>query len=176
MAGAEQVAVVLLTDSEKAVRETTKRQELERRRIQAGRLLQQGLRQSEVAHRMRVSRETVRRWACRVEHGGLSALKNAPRLGRPAGLSDSQRRELKALIERGARSHGFHSDRWTIARAGVLIERHFGRRYSAVQVWRILGSLGMKDSKKARAKSRSAAPSQRAAGASSQRAAAVSRH
>lgn len=154
MAGAEQVALVFLTVSEKPVRETTKRQELERRRIQAGRLLQQGLRQSEVAHRLRVSRETVRRWACRVEHGGLSALKNAPRLGRPSGLSDSQRRELKNLLERGARSHGFHSDRWTIARAAVLIEKQFGRRYSAVQVWRILGALNLKDPDKRRVKAR----------------------
>lgn len=137
------------------MRETTKRQELERRRIQAGRLLQQGLRQSEVAHRMRVSRETVRRWACRVEHGGLSALKNAPRLGRPSGLSDGQRRQLKTMLDRGARSHGFHSDRWTIARAAVLIERQFGRRYSAVQVWRILGALAPKGAAKHRSKARS---------------------
>lgn len=142
------------------MRETTKRQELERRRIQAGRLLQQGLRQSEVAHRMRVSRETVRRWACRVEHGGLGALKNAPRLGRPSGLSDSQRRQLKAMLDRGARAHGFHSDRWTIARAAVLIERRFGRRYSAVQVWRILGALSSKAADKRRSKARAQPRSQ----------------
>jgi transposase len=133
-----------LSDSETHVRDTSKRQELERRRMQAGRLLQKGLRQSEVAHRLRVSRETVRRWACRVEHGGLTALKNAPRLGRPSGLSDSQRRELKAMLARGARAQGFHSDRWTIARARTLIERHFDRSYSAVQVWRILRALSAK--------------------------------
>ena len=122
--------------------EEVPRQELERRRIEAGELLLQGIRQSEVASRLKVSRETVRRWAGKMDQGGLAALKNAPRLGRPAGLSPGQRQQLALLLQQGAMAHGFVGDDWSLSRVRQLIERHFGRSYSEVQVWRILGSLG----------------------------------
>ncbi len=118
------------------------RQELEQRRIQAGQLLLRGVRQSEVANRLHVSRETVRRWADKVGEGGLDALRNAPRLGRPAGLGQMQRQALSQLLQQGAMAQGFPSDGWSLTRVRQLIEREFGRRYSDVQVWRILGALG----------------------------------
>jgi putative transposase len=118
------------------------RQELELRRLQAGQLLLRGMRQSEVASRLRVSRETVRRWADKVGAGGLEALRNAPRLGRPAGLGPAQRQELAQLLQQGAMAQGFATDGWSLHRVGELIEQRFGRRYSDVQVWRILGQLG----------------------------------
>jgi len=118
------------------------RKELERRRIQAGELLLQGLRQSEVADKLRVSRETVRRWAGKMGQGGLAALKNAPRLGRPAGLDAVQRQQLALLLQQGGMAHGFVSDGWSLSRVRQLIARHFSRNYSEVQVWRILGALG----------------------------------
>ncbi|MDR3418701.1 MAG: helix-turn-helix domain-containing protein [Nevskia sp.] len=118
------------------------RLELEQRRLQAGQLLLQGMRQSEVAQHLKVSRETVRRWADKVDRGGLAALKNAPRLGRPAGLDQQQRQELALLLQQGAMAHGFDSDTWSLARVRQLVERQFQRRYSEVQVWRILGAIG----------------------------------
>lgn len=118
------------------------RQELEQRRLQAGQLLLRGMRQSEVASRLQVSRETVRRWADKVGEGGLDALRNAPRLGRPSGLKPAQRQELALLLQQGAMAQGFAGDGWSLQRVGQLIEQRFGRRYSDVQVWRILGGLG----------------------------------
>ena len=118
------------------------RQELEQRRMQAGQLLLRGMRQSEVASRLQVSRETVRRWADKVGEGGLDALRNAPHLGRPSGLSLGQRQELGLLLQQGAVAQGFASEGWSLHRVGLLIEQRFGRRYSDVQVWRILGGLG----------------------------------
>lgn len=122
--------------------EEVPRRELERRRIEAGELLLKGVRQSEVANRLKVSRETVRRWAGKMDRGGLDALKNAPRLGRPAGLDVSQRQQLALLLQQGGMAHGFVSDDWSLNRVRQLIERHFSRSYSEVQVWRILGALG----------------------------------
>ena len=122
--------------------EVVPRKELERRRIQAGELLLQGVRQSEVADKLRVSRETVRRWAGKIGQGGLAALKNAPRLGRPAGLDAVQRQQLAQLLQQGGMAHGFVSEGWSLNRVRQLIARHFGRDYSEVQVWRILGALG----------------------------------
>jgi transposase len=122
--------------------EVVSRSELERRRIEAGELLLKGMRQSEVASQLRVSRETVRRWAGKMGTGGLEALKNAPRLGRPAGLDPAQREQLAQLLQQGGVVHGFVSNDWSLSRVKALIQRQFGRSYSEVQVWRILGALG----------------------------------
>lgn len=118
------------------------RRELERRRLKAGRLLSKGVSQAEVARRTEVSRETVRRWADKLSEGGLAALKNAPKLGRPGGLEQAQRQELARALKDGALAQGYATELWTLPRVAALIEKLFGRRYSQVQVWRILGQLG----------------------------------
>ena len=118
------------------------RRELERRRLKAGRLLSKGVSQAEVARRAEVSRETVRRWADKLSQGGLAALKNAPKLGRPAGLEAAQRQELVRALKAGALAQGYATELWTLPRIAALIEREFDQRYSPVQVWRILGQLG----------------------------------
>jgi transposase len=118
------------------------REELQRRRLKAGRLLSKGVSQADVAAECGVSRETARRWKHRLDEGGLTALRNATRLGRPAGLDDAQRRQLSQALMLGGAVHGFPTEEWTLPRAAQLIDRLFGKRYSQAQVWRILKSLG----------------------------------
>ena len=115
--------------------------ELQRRRLRAGRLLQRGVAQAEVARRVGVSRTTVSQWNTQLEAGGLAALRSRPR-GRPSGLDDAQRRELMRSLASGALAEGFATDLWTLPRVGQLIERRFGRSYCESQVWRILVALG----------------------------------
>lgn len=124
------------------MRARRERRELERRRLKAGRWLSKGVPQAEVARRVEVSREAVRRWADKLANGGLAALKNARQLGRPSGLSDVQRQELIGALKAGALAQGYATELWTLPRVGKLIDKWFGRRYSDVQVWRILGALG----------------------------------
>ena len=112
-----------------------------RRRLRAGRLLQRGVAQAEVARRVEVTRTTVSLWNAQLQAGGLEALKRRPR-GRPSGLVDAQRGELMQGLKAGALTQGFPTDLWTLPRVGQLIERRFGRAYSESQVWRILVSLG----------------------------------
>jgi transposase len=114
---------------------------LQRRRLRAGRLLQRGVAQAEVARRVSVTRTTVSEWNAQLQAGGLEALKRRPR-GRPSGLEQAQRRELMRALKAGALAEGFVTDLWTLPRVGHLIERRFGRAYSESQVWRILVSLG----------------------------------
>ncbi|MBZ5543792.1 MAG: transposase, partial [Acidobacteriia bacterium] len=59
------------------------RVKLERRRLQAARLLPQGVYEAEVARRVGVHRQSVNRWARQLAQGGRQALKRAPRAGRP---------------------------------------------------------------------------------------------
>ena len=114
---------------------------LQRRRLRAGRLLQRGVAQAEVARRVEVTRTTVSLWNAQLQAGGLDGLKSRPR-GRPSGLEQAQRRELMQALKAGALAEGFPTDLWTLPRVGQLIERRFGRAYSESQVWRILVSLG----------------------------------
>ena len=122
-------------------RDEKKMKVLQRRRLRAGRLLLKGVSQAEVARRVGVSRATVCEWNGRLEQDGLEALRRRAR-GRPAGLDAAMRRELVQLLTAGAMAHGFATELWTLARIARVIEQHFGIKYSAVQVWRILGALG----------------------------------
>jgi transposase len=114
---------------------------LQRRRLRAGRLLQRGVAQAEVARRLSVTRTTASEWNAQLQAGGLDGLKSRSR-GRPSGLEQAQRRELMQALKAGALADGFPTDLWTLPRVGRLIERRFGRAYSESQVWRILVSLG----------------------------------
>lgn len=114
--------------------------ELQRRRVRAGRLLEKGIHQSEVARRVGVSPEAVRKWRLKLEAEGPAALKNGRR-GRPAGLDEAQRRELAKALKAGAVAQGFPTELWTLPRVGVLIRKLFGLKYSDSQVSRILAAM-----------------------------------
>lgn len=115
---------------------------LERRRLQAARLLRQGLSQAEVARRVGVHRQSVHRWATQLAAGGRARLKRAPRTGRPPGLSPGDLRRIARGLTRGPEALGYRTGLWTAWRVADLIERECGVRYSTVHAWRILRALG----------------------------------
>src|SRR5947209_8677185 len=81
--------------------------ELERRRMRAARLLHRGISQAEVARRVKVSRESVRRWANRIaQQGDSAALRKAERAGRKPRLSGKQLQQLEARLREGAEKAG----------------------------------------------------------------------
>ena len=57
------------------------RSELEARRIEAGKLLQRGVRPAEVARRLRVSRTSVSRWQQTLTSGGQHSLRGGTKHG-----------------------------------------------------------------------------------------------
>jgi transposase len=98
-------------------------------------LLTQGAAQAEVVRELGVSRTTAWNWAAALAHGEPPT----PDLPAPA-MPDAQMERLDVLLRAGARSHGFPSDQWTMARLAVLIECEFGFVYSTLHVWRMLGA------------------------------------
>ena len=118
------------------------RVKLERRRLQAARLLQQGLPEAEVARRVGVHRQSVNRWARQLAQGGRPALKRAPRVGRPPQLSTADRQRLVQGLKRGPEALGYGTSLWTAWRVADLIERECGVKYSTVHAWRLLRALG----------------------------------
>jgi transposase len=118
------------------------RVKLERRRLEAARLLQQGVHEAEVARRVGVHRQSVNRWARQFSQGGRPALKRAPRAGRPPQLSAADRQRLVEGLKRGPEALGYGTHLWTAWRVANLIERECGVKYSTVHAWRLLRALG----------------------------------
>jgi transposase len=61
---------------------------LERRRMQAARLLEKGYSQAEVARRVGAHRQSVGQWAAELRAKGRAGLKQAGRAGRKPRLTD----------------------------------------------------------------------------------------
>ena len=111
---------------------------LEWRRMEAARLLKQGLSQSQVARAVGVHRQSVSRWARELEQSGVGGLRKAKHTGRPPKLSPAQLRELERALKRGPEAFGFASGLWTARRVRDLIEDQTGVHYHEDHVWRIL--------------------------------------
>ncbi|MGO9604505.1 MAG: helix-turn-helix domain-containing protein [Candidatus Binataceae bacterium] len=86
---------------------------LERRRLRAIALLEQGQAPVEVARLLGVDRRSVRRWNAAYRRQGAQGLAARPAPGRPSKLSARQRRQLLRILRRGAVASGFESDVWT---------------------------------------------------------------
>ena len=115
---------------------------LERRRMQAARLLEKGYSQSEVARRVGAHRQSVSQWATELREKGRAGLKQAGRAGRKPRLSAQQLRKIEQALKRGPEALGYATGLWTSARVARLIERQCGVRYHEAHVWRILRQLG----------------------------------
>ena len=114
---------------------------LQRRRLRAARLLENGVPQAEIARRLGVSRQSVSAWAKKLDTAGRDALKARP-LGRPGSFGAAERRKLSGLLKRGAVAAGFPTELWTLPRVRTLIADHFDLQYSEVHVWRLLREMG----------------------------------
>jgi transposase len=118
-----------------------------KRRVRAGRLLLAGKSPPEVARLVGAPRQTVYRWREVLESGGIDALREMSKGGRPAQLGAGELSRLYVMLLEGAPAHGFATSLWTLKRVRQLIEREFGVRYSEVHVWRLLGQLGLSNQK-----------------------------
>lgn len=115
---------------------------LERRRMDAARLLKQGCSEAAVARKLGVHRQSVNRWAAALATEGRSGLRKAGRAGRRPNMSEADYEHLMTLLERGAEAAGFPTNLWTCERVAEIIEREFDVRYHPAHVWKILIKLG----------------------------------
>lgn len=107
--------------------------------MDAARLLRRGIRQAEVARRLKVSRESVRRWADQIaSHGSTKVLKKAGRAGRKARLGATELARLETILKAGSENAGFPSGMWTLDRIRQVIRDEFKIKYHRGHVWWIL--------------------------------------
>lgn len=116
--------------------------ELEARRRRAVALVDTGLGVREVARQIGCSPTSVSRWWAEAQAGGPEALRPKPPPGRPPRLTTRQRQRLLKLLVKGATTHGYSTDLWTLPRVAEVIAWTFGVHYHPAHVWKILRGEG----------------------------------
>jgi transposase len=112
-------------------------EELQRRRLRAVELVEQGESPSEVAHFLGCGRSSAYTWI-KLAKQSLGALAAKPHPGPKPRLTAEQIKELEGPLLEGARAHGWRTELWTAARAAELIERHFRVRFHPEHVRKLL--------------------------------------
>lgn len=115
---------------------------LEKRRLKAAKLFDQGCSQAEVARRLGVHKQSVNRWHQVWEAKGPQGLRRADRAGRKPRLNPEQLSALRRGLTEGPEVLGYGTGLWTTPRVADLIERQTGQKYHPGHVWRILRCLG----------------------------------
>jgi transposase len=114
------------------------------RRIQAVCLARRGMTCPRIMKVTRASRRSIQLWVAKYNAGGMDALTDKPRLGRPPLLTLKQQEQLKAWIETGPRGEDLAS----VSNAETIdecVEKQFGVLYSPRGLQYLLGRLGFSD-------------------------------
>lgn len=117
-------------------------EELEARRRRAAELLRRGMRPAEVAERVGVDRVSVYRWERARQRHGARGLRAKPAPGRPAKLTEQQRKDLESILLDGATAAGFDTDLWTCPRVAEVIRDRFSIHYHPDHIGRLLHRMG----------------------------------
>jgi transposase len=112
-------------------------EELQRRRLRAVELVQQGESPDDVAHFLGCGRSSVYTWV-KLARQTPEKLAAKPHTGPKPRLSTEQLSEVEVLLLKGAKAHGWRTELWTAQRVAELIERHFGVRFHPEHVRKIL--------------------------------------
>jgi len=106
------------------MRPTGTAEELQRRRLRAVELVNEGESPEDVARFLGCGRSSVYTWL-KLAREDLGKLAAKPHPGRTPRLGEADRKRLEELLLQGAKAHGWRTDLWTAARVAELIERHF---------------------------------------------------
>ena len=94
------------------------------------------------ARRVGVSNSTIYGWLTAFVHARFASLRYGKAPGRPAKLTPTQKRQLRALIDAGPEAAGYRTGCWTSAMIQGLIQREFGVLYNVHYVAELLRNLG----------------------------------
>lgn len=117
-------------------------QSLEKRRLQAVRLLKAGTPYREVATAVGASLSSVVRWQQSYRSEGTRGLRPKKSPGRRPLLDERQKERLVRLLVQGPLEAGYTTNLWTLRRISALIRREFGVKYTIANVWKLMRALG----------------------------------
>ena len=112
-------------------------EELQRRRIRAVELVNEGESPGDVAHFLGCGRSSVYTWV-KLDRDAAEKLAAKPHAGPKPRLTDEQITELECLLLQGAKAHGWHNDLWSAHRVAQMIRRHFGVEYHGEHVRKVI--------------------------------------
>lgn len=112
-------------------------EELQRRRLRAVELVEQGESPDDVARFLGCGRSSVYTWV-KLARESLDPLAAKPHHGPKPRLTDEQLAELETLLGQGPKAHGWRTELWTAARVAELIERHFHVQFHPEHVRKLI--------------------------------------
>jgi transposase len=115
---------------------------LEKRRLDAITLFEDGMAQVGIAKKLKVHDRTVRRWIASFRRDGRGGVAAKPAPGRPAKLTAGQQDALAKLLDKGAVANGYSTELWTCPRIARVVEKRFGISYHVDHLGRLLRSMG----------------------------------
>jgi transposase len=89
-----------------------------------------------------ITRGSINRWLQWFDRSGTDGLRSRVRPGAAPRLTQAQRDDLAATIEKGPQAAGFSSGMWTGPMIGDFIRKRFGVRYHNHHVPRLLNKMG----------------------------------
>jgi putative transposase len=117
-------------------------QRRERLRLQAAGRFARGGTINEIAHDLRVTPGSVRRWHRAWREGGTEALRSKGPVSRER-LSPRQWARLELELHKGPLAHGFAGDQqWTLGRIKTLIGKLFHVGYTVEGTWKLMRRHG----------------------------------
>lgn len=116
--------------------------QLEKRRLQAGKMFAKGHSAPEVACRLGVARQVAYRWQNAWQQGGQTALASKGPAGPKPKLTVKQTQQVVKALLAGPAAQGYQTALWTLPRVAALIKELTGVAYHPGHVWRLLGASG----------------------------------
>jgi transposase len=98
----------------------------------------------EVAELFGEDETTVQRWVHRFEEGGLQALRESRRPGRPRSLDPAQWQELEGHLQKSPQDLGLSAEVWDGVGLSEHLQRHFNVQLGVRQCQRIFRQMGLR--------------------------------
>src|SRR5438046_3988760 len=118
-------------------------EELERTRMLAARMLQEGLQPVQIARILAVDDQSVRRWDRVRRARGICGLKGCKPPGAKPKLTAQQKQQIPELLAQPPQHYGLEGWLWTSKLVVALIQQRFGVRYHYDHVSHLLRELGL---------------------------------
>ena len=117
--------------------------ELEKRRLEAGKLFDKGVSQVSISKKYHVSRAAVSQWHTMWSKNKKTGLKSKGHPGFASQFTNEKKKKLKAIILAGSLKSGYQTDFWTIDRIREVTRKQLKINLGYTRVWNTVISLGM---------------------------------
>jgi transposase len=106
--------------------------------MEAAEMFAEGKSRSEVARALGATWRATHGWYQQWLKGGVESLRAKGKPGPEPKFTNEDVERLGVELAKGAMSHGYPNELWTLRRVGALVRETFGKKASVSEVWRLL--------------------------------------